>query len=292
MAAVFVFPDPIRPGARIAVVAPSGPVARTRLLASLAWLQGRYKLWIPGPLFERHGYFAGDDALRGATLARAMQEPDVAAIVCARGGYGAARVVEGLPWAAFAKSPKWIVGYSDVTALHVECTRIGVASLHADNAGTLAVAHASERAAWMRALEQGHMQPWSDLRALRGGDVEGTLVGGNLSLLVAQAAAGRLHWPQDAIVVLEDVGEKPYRVDRMLQALRGRLSAARAVVFGSFSEASPNADGVNIDQVLEDFSARVPCPVYTHAPFGHRAHNAPIVLGARARVRACTLQRI
>ena len=282
-------PPRLKQGSRVAVVAPSGPVPEERMLASLAWLRERYDVWLPGSLFDREGYLAGIDEVRAEALSAAMLDPKTRAIVCARGGYGAGRIVGALPWEKFAAQPKWIVGYSDVTVLHAECTRLGVASLHADNAGTLARASAAEQLAWLRALEHGEMDPWQKLYALRAGDVEGTLVGGNLSLLVAQAAAGRLVWPADAIVVIEDVGEKPYRVDRMLNALRDRLSVCRAVVFGQFSDCNANADGVTVADVLSDFANRVSVPVYGGAPFGHCVNNAPILLGAYARLIGGTL---
>lgn len=255
------------------------------MLESLAWLRERYDVWLPGPLFERQGYLAGSDTVRAQALAAAMLDPQTRAIVCARGGYGAGRIVSDLPWDAFRERPKWIVGYSDVTALHVECTRLGIASLHADNAGTLAQAAPAQQLGWLQALEQGGMAPWLGLSALRSGGAEGVLVGGNLSLLLAQSAAGRVEWPSDAIVLIEDIGEKPYRVDRMLNALLLRLQHARAVVFGAFTEAEPNADGVTIADVLRDFAARVSVPVYGDAPFGHCVNNAPILLGRRARLR-------
>lgn len=217
-------------------------------------------------------------------MAFAMTHPDVRAIVCARGGYGATRIVERLPWDEFRRSPKWIVGYSDVTALHVECTRLGIASMHGDNAGTMGSAAPGARLAWMNALEHGRMQSMPAPVVHAEGEVRGTLVGGNLSLLLAQAAEGRLAWPDDAIVAIEDIGERPYRVDRMLQALLPRLQRSRGVLFGSFTDCLPNSDGVSVDDVIADFASRAQIPVYAGAPFGHGEHNRPLVFGSKVEL--------
>jgi muramoyltetrapeptide carboxypeptidase len=115
----FSIPPSLRPGALVAVCAPASPFDRDELFRGLAWLRTRYQLRLSGSILERTGYTAGDDARRSGELAAAMIDPEVLAIVCARGGYGAMRIIDDLPWEAFVARPKWLVGFSDVTALHV-----------------------------------------------------------------------------------------------------------------------------------------------------------------------------
>src|SRR5579883_1167041 len=170
------------------------------MLRGLAWLRARYRLRVRSDVFARDGYLAGDDARRARELAHAMRDPEVRAIVCARGGYGAMRVVRDLPWDEFAARPKWIVGFSDVTALHALAWRAGVASVHGPNVTGLGRdASAQVRAAFLAALEGGGVggaaRGWRGLRVIRGGEASGPMVGGNLALVHAMAAAGLLVVP-------------------------------------------------------------------------------------------------
>lgn len=293
VSAAFRAPPALAPGARIRIVAPASPFDREELFRGLAWLRTRYELAIGGGVFGRAGdlrYLAGDDARRARELAHAFEEPDTAAIVCARGGYGVMRIVDRLPWDRLAERPKWIAGFSDITALHLEAQSRGMCSLHAPNVTGLGRRiTASERASFLDALEGRRSTGWSDLRVLRAGGAEGPLVGGNLALVAAMA---HRPLPAGAIVALEDVTERPYRVDRMLTTLRlaGTFAHAAAVVFGQFTQCEPGPEGTTIDQVLHDFAEHAIIPVLAGAPFGHGAPNHAFVLGARARIVGSALQ--
>jgi len=289
-------PPPLRAGDLCAVVAPCSPFPREGLLAGLAWLGQRYRLRASAGLFERSGFLAGDDERRTAELARAMLDPDVRAIFCARGGYGATRILSRLPWAELARSPKWIVGFSDVTALHAGWASAGVASVHAPNVTGVGASSArflaQNRGALLGALERpGRTSCWADLEVVRKGGASGPLFGGNLSLLTALAAAGRLAVPQGAIVLLEDVTERPYRIDRMLTSLLdgGYLSRASAVVFGGFDQCSPGPDGVTARDVAVERTRALGVPVLWGAPFGHGEHNEAFIVGASGEIAAGSL---
>ena len=279
------FPPVLAPGDLVAVVAPSSPFPLDELWRGLAWLRTRYRLRLRTALFSRSGFLAGDDDVRARDLEDAMRDDEVKAIVAARGGYGAMRVMGELPWDLFARRPKWIVGFSDVTALHAMAWRAGVASVHAPNVTGLGPARPPERAAWLASIERpARPRAWSGLRALHSGAAVGPVVGGNLALVHAMAAAGRLSVPSGAILALEDTGEAPYRVDRMLTSLRlgGHLSGAAGVVFGSFARSSPGPDGRRVDEVLAACTRPLGIPVVAGAPFGHAAPNEAFVLGAVA----------
>ncbi len=233
----------------------------------------------------RDGYLAGSDAVRAEALAKVMTDPTVDAIVCARGGYGAMRVLDDLPWDAFARAPKWIVGFSDVTALHAAANARAIASVHGPNVtGLGAVITPAERASFIDALEARAPSSWEGLTMLREGRAEGPVVGGNLALVEAMTAARRFEVPEGAIVVLEDVTERPYRVDRMLTSLRlgGAFDRASAIVFGQFTACDPGPDGVTLEDVLRTWSERSSVPVAIGAPFGHGAPNHAFVLGRTA----------
>jgi muramoyltetrapeptide carboxypeptidase len=286
------FPPPLLPGDAIAVVAPSSPCSREKLLRGLAWLRSRYRILMSPGVFARDAYLAGDDAHRATALARALADRDVKAIVAACGGYGSLRLLADLPWDTLSSRPSWIAGYSDITALHASAWRVGVASVHAPNVVDLGAAASAAgpaaRAAWLAALERPvRSRAWRGLRVIHGGQARGVLVGGNLSLIHALATAGRLAIPPQAVVVLEDVDEAPYRVDRMLTSLilGGHLSHASALVFGGFDRSTPGPAGRSVDEVLDERSRLLGIPVLAGAPFGHGSANEAFVLGSDVQVR-------
>jgi muramoyltetrapeptide carboxypeptidase len=244
--------------------------------------------------FSRDGYLAGTDERRSRELAAALADDEVRAIVAARGGYGAMRVLEVVAWDGFARQPKWIVGFSDVTVLHAMAWASGIASVHAPNATGLGRdCTAWERAAWLSGLERPRdARVWSNLRVVRQGKASGPIVGGNLSLLHALAAAGRLRIPEGAVLALEDVTEAPYRVDRMLTSLRlaGHLARVSAIVLGGFDRCAAGSDGRTVEEVLEDRLGDLDIPVVAGAPFGHGARNEAFVLGKDAQLDGSTLR--
>ncbi len=283
----FVAPPSLRPGDRVAIVAPSSPFALPGFWSGLSWLRGRYQLVANPSLLARDGFLAGSDELRRSALAQAMTCPDVRAIVAARGGYGALRIAADLPWKTFEESPKWLVGFSDVTALHAMAWRHGVCSVHGPNVTGLSSATSSaQRAAWLGAVERPEDQRRWSLRTLHAGSAEGPLVGGNLALIEAMASARLLRIARGAVVALEDVGERPYRIDRMLTSLRvgGWLEEVSAIVFGEFFQCGAGTEGTETEEVLFERTRGLGIPVLAGAPFGHGARNDAFVLGAWARV--------
>lgn len=279
------FPEPLRAGSVVAVVAPAGPAPREELLRGLAWLRTRYELRVADDLIAaRSGFLAGADGRRARELSAAFSDPSVDAVLCARGGYGTMRILDVVDWSAFVARPRWIVGFSDITALHVTAFQHGVASIHGPNVtGIGRESSVRERAALLAALERPHDAVSVDaLEVLHGGGkASGPVFGGNLALLEAMAAAGRLRVPDGAIVLLEDVTEKPYRIDRMLTSLLlgGHLSRASAIVLGAFTECPAGPDGTTARDVLVERTRALGVPVCGGAPFGHEAPNDAFVHG-------------
>jgi muramoyltetrapeptide carboxypeptidase len=198
------------------------------------------------------------------------------------------RIVGELPWDDLATRPKWLVGFSDVTALHAVAWSRGVASVHGPNVtGLGGAAPVSDRAGWLAALERpAESRCWEGLRVVHGGRGEGVIVGGNLAILHAMAAAGRLAFPDGAVIAIEDVTEAPYRVDRMLTSLRlgGHLARASAIVCGGFDRCPPGPDGRTVDDVLHERTSGLGIPVLVGASFGHGTRNDAFVLGRRVVV--------
>lgn len=264
------------------MVAPSGPFDRTLVLKGLGWLDHRYEVVFGSGLFQRDGFLAGPDARRLQELTDALADREARAVVAARGGYGLNRIAHRIGTACLRDEPKWIVGFSDITALHVEAQRAGVASLHAHNVAGLGRGDDSSRAEWIRALESPELlRRFEGLTAWQPGRARGLLAGGNLTVLFTCAAAGRLVLPEDAILFIEDVAEAPYRVDRMLSALTvsGALDRIAGVLVGDFTDAPPGRHGVPVEAVLRERLAALRVPVLAGFPAGHGARNAPLHLG-------------
>jgi len=283
--------------ARVALIAPGGPlngedeVRRAEDNArALGWQPVR------GPhVLSRNGYLAGSDGDRLADLNAALTDDEVDAVWCLRGGYGAMRILDNIDYAALRRRPKAIIGYSDATALHAAIsTRCEVVSYH----GPTARAELTEfsRLSLQRAVhgeDSGGVA--ADASTLRSGRARGRLVGGNLALL--SALAGTPYEPSyhEAILVLEDVNEAVYRIDRMLTQLRlgGRLGQCRAVVFGHFTDvptsaADPSRRPRTLDDVLHEVVDALAIPSIAGAPIGHVADQWTVPLGAIAELDADT----
>jgi muramoyltetrapeptide carboxypeptidase len=277
--AAFTFPPPLVPGAVVRVVAPAGPFEVPLLWRGLGFLRERYRVRFDRGIFSRQGFLAGSDERRLAELSAALAEPEVGAVLCARGGYGLSRIAHLVAWASLARAPRWLVGFSDATVLHVEAAAVGVASLHGINVSGLGRGDAVARASLVDALEApARARRFSGLATVVAGQGEGVLFGGNLTLLHACATAGRLRAPERCVLFLEDVGERAYRIDRMLTTLLvgGHLANVAAIVLGDFTD----CDGG--DAVLVERLSTLGVPIASGLPCGHGRSNEPLVVGAPA----------
>jgi len=286
-------PPALGPGDAVRVVAPSGPFDRTLCLRGAGFLGERYRVRFDWSMFERQGFLAGSDQRRRHELEAAVADASVRAIVAARGGYGLTRIAHAASLASLARDPKWIVGFSDLTTLHVECARLGIASLHAHNCAGLGRGDAVARAALIDALEQPlRPRAFEGLETWRSGSATGTLFGGNLTVLFTLAAAGRLFVPDGAVLFLEDVTESVYRLDRMLSALlvAGALDRVAAVALGELTDCPMGPHGVPAEQAVRERLLELGVPMVAGVPAGHGRYNAPLVLGAPARVGAGRLE--
>lgn len=252
-------------------------------------LRARYRVSHDHAIGERHGYLAGDDARRLRELEAAIDDPDVDAIVAARGGYGAMRIAARIDPARVAARPKLLVGFSDVTALHALWARAGVASLHASMVAALGRGSDATLARWIEAVEGRGTPPRLEGLAAIGsarGEAEGMVVGGNLALLAAMTGTPLAPSLEGAILFVEDVGEAPYRVDRMLTQLRlsGALDRVAGVLVGTFTRCAPGPEGTTVDDVLEERLSDLGVPVLGGLPCGHVDDPLELPLGARARL--------
>jgi len=191
---------------------------------------------------KRHFQLAGDDSVRREALQRMMDRTDVSAILIARGGYGTVRIIDGLNWSGFLRSPKWVCGYSDITVLHAELARLGVASIHCSMPVSFpdCTPEALEN---LRAALTGELREFRWNCSTAGTiSARGKMWGGNLSVLCSLLGSATLHDEPGRLLFIEDVDEMHYHVDRMLTALTraGYLNGVQAVIAGGFTQMRDN----------------------------------------------------
>jgi muramoyltetrapeptide carboxypeptidase len=281
--------EPLSPGARVALVAPSGILPDAAHIERAAQ-NARSLGWTPvlGENVSRlHGYLAGTDEERLADLNRALRDDTVDAIWCIRGGYGAMRILPGIDYDALSSRPRPLIGFSDITALHAAIHReCGIVSFHGPTARG-EMTDFSRRSLERALIEQ--TDPCGrapQARVLRSGKATGRLAGGNLALVTALMGTP---WSVDfngAILVLEDVDEAIYRVDRMMRQLllAGALSQCVAMIAGDFRPPSGESAAQNraLDDVLREVADEAGVPCLAGAPFGHIDDQWTLPLGARA----------
>ncbi|WP_320778587.1 LD-carboxypeptidase [Streptomyces sp. CRN 30] len=288
-------PARLGPGARVAVVAPSGPVPEERLQAGLDVLRGWDLDPVAGPhVLDRHPtqrYLAGSDADRAADLQNAWCDPAVDAVICARGGYGAQRVVDLLDFDALrAAGPKVLVGFSDITALHEAfAVRLGLVTLHGPMAAGVDFLKNARAQDHLRATlfaPETVRTLVSGGTALVPGRARGVTLGGCLALLAADLGTPHARpGARGGLLCLEDVGEETYRLDRYLtQLLRaGWLDGVHGVLLGSWEGCE---DPERLRPMLAERLGGLGVPVAEEFGFGHGAGALTVPFGLRAELDA------
>lgn len=288
-------PAPFRavpPGGTLGVFAGSGPFDSARLAAGWARLEARgFRLVSAPDLDARHGFLAGPDAARVRGLEALLARSDVDALIAARGGYGLTRILARLDPAAFRAAAKPVIGFSDVTALHALLVGAGLEVIHGPVLTQLAeLGDPDVDGLCQRLLGAPGPRISADGPTLRSGRAEGRLFGGNLAVLAALLGTPFLRPPPEGfLLLLEDVGEKTYRLDRLLTQLRssGFLANARGIVLGDFHRCDPAQEGhPTASEVLEERLGDLGIPVLAGLPIGHGSRNRAVPLGRRARLDA------
>lgn len=293
---------PVRPGSRVALVAPASPFVREELDAGVAELTrlGFVPVY-DNSVFDREPIVAGPANRRAESLMRALTADDVDAVIAVRGGYGSVETLAHLDAARIADRRTAFVGYSDVTSLHTFINqRAGLTSVYGAMIDRR-IARGSTAYDVASFLASLSADPIGEVAidngaSIRGGEVEGPLFGGTLTQVVASLGTPFAFDPPAGYVLLvEDIGERPYRLRRMLVQLAssGRLAHAAAVVIGELPNCDEGADGITGRQVMEEFFADFSGPVIVNVPAGHT--NRPtlsVPLGVSVRVIADARPRL
>jgi muramoyltetrapeptide carboxypeptidase len=287
-------PARLQPGDAVRVIAPSGPVFQDAFAAGAAVLSARYQLrYEPATLFACDGFLAGPDDLRLASLIEAIRDPEARAIFMGRGGHGLLRIASGLDLALLRRHPKLIVGFSDGTVLLARAARAGVAAIHGPVVTQLGRLPDEDKAALFSLLESAEPGPLlGGLECLCPGSARGPLLGGNLEVFSHLLGTPLLPDLDGAILFLEEVGERPYRMDRLLThlTLAGVFAAVAGVVVGDLvaceEPAGSRVASPSAIEVVRERLGRLSIPVVLGAHIGHGERNLPLPYGVRASLDA------
>lgn len=269
----------LRPGAHVRLIAPASPFPTPDFERGVERLRRRYRVSFDEAITARDGYLAGGDARRLAELRAALEDPTVDAIVAARGGYGVTRLLAALD--VTDVRPTLLVGFSDLTALHALWQRAGLRSIHGPMVAGIGRGDEEAFDRWIVAVEGG-VPPTLAVDVITPGHASGPLVGGNLSVLCALVGTPFAPPLDGAVLFLEEVGEAPYRVDRMLTTLRhaGWFARVSAIAVGQLSMCDPGPDAREVSDVLHERLHDLGIPVVRGVPSGHEADNLELPLGA------------
>jgi muramoyltetrapeptide carboxypeptidase len=289
LVAAFSPPPALHPADRVAVIAPASGFDRASFDAGLALVAARYRPVLGAALFERHRYLAGSDARRLADLTGALADPQLRALFCARGGYGATRLLGLLADVPAPATAKLLVGFSDITALHLWLQANGQISIHGPVLTQLGRLPAATCERLFALLEST-----APAAALEGsatyvaGVAEGALLGGNLSVFSRVLGTPFMPDLEGAVLLLEDQGERPYRLDRMWTHLEiaGVFRRVRGIALGTFTGCEePGANYTSAD-ILRELARATGLPCAAGFPIGHGEVNEPVPLGVRVRLDA------
>ncbi|MBJ6368225.1 LD-carboxypeptidase [Snuella sp. CAU 1569] len=283
-------PPYLEAGDTVAIVAPSGILKnRTK---EIEQAKNLLKSWGLHPIVGEHvfnqaNHFAGTDDERCEDLQKALDDPNIRAIWCARGGYGTVRILDRLNWTKFKENPKWIIGYSDITALHNQIHNEGFESLHAimctslqDDTSTIKESISSFKAA---IFGKPLSYTLEGSKYNRQGTASASLVGGNLTILHTMLGSNTSIDTSGKILFIEEIGEYKYHIDRMLQSLKraGYFDQCKGVIVGNMTKLRKNTTlwGTSIEQLILDALADYDFPIAFNMPAGHEKDNRALILG-------------
>jgi muramoyltetrapeptide carboxypeptidase len=292
-----VTPPSLKYGDKVGLVATARKISTKELAEGIALLKSWGLVPVLGKTIDAaDDQYAGNDALRVQDFQEMLDNSDIKAIWCARGGYGTVRIIDQLDFYKFVKYPKWIVGYSDVTVLHSHLHKIGFQTIH----GTMPVSVENNTAFAKASLKKALLGelPSIQVKTLhpsnRNGMAEGTLVGGNLSMLYSMCGSSSSLDTEGKILFIEDLDEYLYHVDRMIMNLKrnGMLDHLAGLIVGGMTKMHDNTIpfGKSAQEIILDAVGECDYPVVFDFPAGHLDDNRALILGAKARLEVSTTE--
>lgn len=284
-------PPFLQHGDQIRIISPSGTID-PKYIDGAKKLLFRWGLHVTEGEFARseYGRFGGTQEQRIADLQQALDDPNVRAILCSRGGYGLAQIIDKLDFTAFEKNPKWLIGFSDITILHNVITNLGIASIHGIMTKHLTdLPKNSEQAESLKDILLGKIPTYvlTNHHLNKLGRADGKLIGGNLSVLFGLRGSQYDLPYKNNILFIEEISEQPYHIDRMLQNLRfsGVLKQLSGLVVGQFSECDEDPlMKQSISEIILEAVKEYDFPVCFNFPAGHINYNLPLILGKKVHL--------
>ncbi|MFM1970434.1 MAG: hypothetical protein RL731_256 [Bacteroidota bacterium] len=282
-------PPYLKKGDTIGIVCPSGTLPAKKAATCISTLEAwGYKVKIGKTLGTQHHYFSATDEARAADMQEMLDDKNVQAVLCGRGGYGMSRIIDLLDFKKFKKHPKWVIGFSDITLLHNHFTEVlKTASLHAPMAGAFNNGQSNNE--WVLSLKHALQGKKANYKAVphalnRFGKASGKLVGGNLTLVAHAIGSVSGLQTKNTILFLEDIGEYKYNIDRMMLQLKrsGMLKNLAGLIVGGFTQTkdSDPAFGASVYEIIEAAVAAYNYPVCYDFPVSHDKENYALKHGA------------
>jgi len=281
-------PAALQTGDTIAIVSPAKAIEAEHIDFAKHFFESKgFEVIIGEHAYGQYNYFSGTDEERMQDFQLALDNPEVKAIICARGGYGCVRITDHLQWANLLREPKWIVGFSDVTVFHLQALQLGVESIHATmplNYRENSVEALESLLASLTAAKVDHS--WKSSPFDREGEASGELIGGNLSILYSLLATPLKPDFTGKILFIEDVGEQMYHLDRILQTMKlgGVFDKISGLIVGGMTDMRETAMPTTwtVEQLVLDQLRYRKIPVAFNAPTGHISDNRALICGAPA----------
>ena len=280
----------LKEGSKIGIAAPARMVKPEEMEYAIHWLEANgFVPMYDDRLFASHHIFAGDDNFRAAVFQEYLDNENIDAIWIARGGYGSIRIIDKLDFTHFLQHPKWIIGFSDGTVLHGKLSRLGVPSLHAAMpfyfANKTPEAKQSLFNALMGKALHYEIEPQPENR---NGEMEGEIVGGNLSVLYGMIGSDTFPELDGKILFIEEVDEYIYHIDRMMRGLKraGKLANLKGLIVGGLTQIHDNSHpfGQTAEEVIAEAVSEYNYPVCFDFPAGHFDDNRPLFFGLKSRM--------
>ena len=287
----------LKQGSKVAIAAPARSVTPEEMQFAIGWLkENGFEPVYDDRLFAMHHIFAGDDAFRASVFQEYLDNEKIDAIWLARGGYGSVRMIDKLDFTKFLQHPKWIIGFSDGTVLHAKLSRLGMPSIHASMPFYFANKTPKAKRSLIDALiGKALYYEFTAHPQNRMGQMDGEIVGGNLSVLISMMGSNTFPETDGKILFIEEVDEYIYHVDRMMRALKraGKLEHLKGLIVGGLTQIHDNAHpfGQTVEEVIAEVVSEYDYPLCFGFPAGHFDDNRAIVFGQKAKLEITSLSQ-
>lgn len=274
----------------IHVIAPAGKADKAKVKKGIENLSSFGFTCIKGvSLFKQSGYLAGTDPERLSDLQFALNDSNALAVWIARGGYGTTRILDQINWKKFLKHPSWIIGYSDITAIHIYLSNLGIASIHGPMVSQAALPEYADSINVLQSILKNDFPEYllASSTGNRLGKAKAAITGGNLTLITSTLGTATEIITDNKILFIEEIGEAAYRVDRMVVQLKraGKLKKIKGLIVGHMTDITEEKEfGKSVQDIILEHTKEYTLPICFNFPAGHEMPNMPLILGMKSEL--------